>query len=114
MFDPKIAEYNQIYYQHFRNAILNCIHRKISGNWKLNFGIVLLYFTSLFIYSLHAPDEAQSEDFLLPVLFNFHVNQRAVVLQNYSQILIVLMVTVFENYFVQILKHEDDIEDIEY
>lgn len=71
------------------------------------------YFTALFINAFYSNNEDKSENITEAFLFNFHEKNYEIISENYIKILYVLFVTVFEVYFITILKYETTDQNFE-
>ena len=95
------AETHKVYCFLFKKSIFNGIHDSTDRTWLLMFLVILLYLQLLFILKLF-PYLWEKQWVLF--VFNLDFKQSLVLKEELAKVLFVLVITVFELYFMNIIK----------
>ena len=93
---------HRVYVHLFAKSMFNAVHRCTKRTWLLLFLTILLYLQVLFmlkLYMAHVVDV-----YWVEFLFNFDFTDQTLLKQELEKVLFVLAITVFELYFMNILK----------
>ena len=101
---PEFTKLNGVYYQLFNNRIFKKFYKEVNENWVFNFVVVFIYLITLFYFS--SEGIGRNGRF---VVLNYFLNWKTTdnfIEEEYEQTLIVLIVSVFEVYFLNILNSQ--------
>jgi hypothetical protein len=102
LFDPIFEDFNIAFYQLMSKSIFNKIHKKVFKTWIWMFGVVVLYMLTLFF--LYYFSMANYSPLLSFILFNLKEYSNKDLKGEFIEVLIILGITVFEIYFIDLLK----------
>lgn len=102
LYSSNFQTLNEMYFRLFRKRIFNRIYKKVNKSWFYNFVIIFMYLVTLFYLNSEGINH-NSKFMLINYFFNWK-NSEANISEEYKLTLIVLVFTVCEIYFVNMLK----------